>query len=328
MLKKRVQIITKNGYDVGSVELDSISLGDALEKFSQSLNPILVAFQEKTAYIDMQTLVYDIFYHPTHERNIKIQFHNLDIARYEFLELVSWVGDFAAQNLGLIWVDFDYELSYILITSLKKLTAQEEYIVESARTSYAAENKSDEDNLRILKYLIKNRHEVPLEHIIFTFDLELPMAIAVHFLKHRIASHSQQSRRYDNDNWDFYIPDLRMQDVKNKQKSSKYLRDTNLELADTLEEKIVSHYHNSLQLYAELIENGIAKEHARFVIPTSHMSRMRLTINARSMLNLIKLRTSEHAQYETRLLAEQMATVFKFYLPNVYEVYFDVKGNT
>ena len=84
---------------------------------------------------------------------------------------------------------------------------------------------------------------------------------------------------------------------------------------------MASFYQSAYELYQQLLDRGVAKEHARIVLPLSLYTQFYWTINARSLMNFLSLRTDEHAQYEIRLYAEAIAGIFAEKMPWTSEAF-------
>ena len=155
---------------------------------------------------------------------------------------------------------------------------------------YGCKSSIGEKDLALLKRIIAKGHESVLEHIVYTFLVEDVSRTLTHQLvRHRIASYSQQSQRYvkvntDNPNWYVLPPSL--------EKKNKFLY-------DILMDEIASTYNT-------LIEKGVPKEDARYVLPNATKTELVMSINARSFRNLLKLRTDKTAQWEIRELGYMM----------------------
>jgi thymidylate synthase (FAD) len=177
-------------------------------------------------------------------------------------------------------------------------------IVSSARVSYGEKTKGEESDKKLIYYLLSNKHETPFEHVVFTFKIKCPIFVMRQWIRHRIASVNEISGRYTKFNEvEYYVPELaREQDKKNKQ-SSNIAKWSPTE--HELFKKIVrSSTERSVQVYKQLLQYGIAKEIARIVLPVNMYTEFYWTINMRSLINFIKLRCSDDAQFEIREYAK------------------------
>lgn len=190
--------------------------------------------------------------------------------------------------------------------------------VMAARVSFDMSLKGEERDRKLIEYLLKHEHFTPFEHCIFQFHIKCPIFVARQWMRHRWGSYNEVSARYTEVKDEFYIPEkFRIQDTKNKQGS---LNSENLN-----NEKLLEQYNkaveNSYKVYEYLLKEGVAREMARMVLPVSQYTQFYWSINARSLLNFIKLRTDSHAQYEIREYANVIAGIFAKKMPWTWEYF-------
>lgn len=179
-------------------------------------------------------------------------------------------------------------------------------VLEAARTSTGASaTKGPEKDKALIDYLMKNRHHTPFEKIVFEFHVECPIFVARQWFRHRMGSFNEASARYKEFEWSPYKPDrLRLQSTNNAQGSS------NQSLSDKESEKIFgmidSCYEVANQTYEYMLSRGVAKELARVVMPVSQKTEFFWTVNFRSLMNFIELRSHSHAQEEIRMLSNSI----------------------
>lgn len=190
-------------------------------------------------------------------------------------------------------------------------------VVQAARTSTLGAAASEEkESAGLINFLVREVHQVPLEHSVFTFRIEAPIFVTRQILKHRITSISEESGRYREMAGEFYIPDPN-RPLSQTGKTGDY----NMVQFDDLED--VEYALGEMQYacrvawetYTKLLNEGVAKEVARMVLPVNLYSSMYLTINARSLMNFLSLRNEHHAQWETREVAKQMDDIFAEKMP-------------
>lgn len=190
-------------------------------------------------------------------------------------------------------------------------------VVQAARVSFGKGVTNDERDKKLLFFLMANRHETPFEHSVFKFHIKCPIFVARQWFRHRMASYNEISGRYTEMKEQFYLPDsLRSQKARNY-KFTEVEEQANAEL----KEKMAAHFENSYHLYHELLEKGVAKEHARIVLPLSLYTEFYWTINARALMNFLSLRMDEHAQYEIRVYADVINDIFKEKMPWTEEAF-------
>ena len=190
-------------------------------------------------------------------------------------------------------------------------------VVSSARVSFGGVSKGEEQDKRLIKYLIEHRHHTPFEHCYFQFHVCCPIYVARQWMRHRWGSFNEISARYTQVKDEFYIPAVfRGQDIKNRQGSVTADFDN-----ETLRKLYEESVENSFATYNKLIEAGVAREMARGVLPVCQYTQFYWSVNARSLLNFLQLRTDGHAQYEIRVYADAIAQIFKEKMPWSWEAF-------
>jgi thymidylate synthase (FAD) len=193
-------------------------------------------------------------------------------------------------------------------------------VVQSARVSFGSGSKGEEKDRRLIAYLLKHGHETPFEHAVFKFHVKCPFFVARQWFRHRWASYNEISGRYTTfDEGEMHLPDgLRVPDQANRQGSTGRL---GAEQEQELLAVMKAHQEGTWALYRRLLEAGVAKEIAREVLPLSTYTQFYWTVNARSLMNFIRLRAEQHAQYEIRLYAVAFMEVFRLKMPWTYEAF-------
>lgn len=192
-------------------------------------------------------------------------------------------------------------------------------IVNAARVSFGKVKTSmDERDVKLLNYLIQNRHTSPLEHVVFTFSVHCPLFVRGQWHRHRTWSYNEISRRYTEIDMEFYTPEkLRRQSENNRQAS---FADPDFEDAK-LRELIEQSNRTSLELYEKLLEAGVCREQARGVLPQNMMTTFWATVDLANLLHFLQLRDSEHAQYEIREYAIAIRDLIRPVVPNVVKYF-------
>lgn len=186
-------------------------------------------------------------------------------------------------------------------------------IVNNARVSFDKESPEvGEAEEGLIGFLMRNKHGSPFEAPVFRFDVKAPLFVFREWQRHRVGSFNEVSARYSVIEDEFYVPErdyIRTQVGKPGAYTFERVED-DLK-ADSISNEITSACMYSFDAYNTLLDNGVAKEIARLVLPVSMYSRMKWTVNLRSLLNFLALRNSEHAQREIRDYAieiEKMVT--------------------
>jgi thymidylate synthase (FAD) len=196
----------------------------------------------------------------------------------------------------------------------------DEAIVQAARVSYDGESKGDKADINLVKYLIKHNHGTPLESIIFKFHIKCPIFVQRHIVKHRMTSMNEISARYVKVEDSWYTPTkFRMQsDLRNKQASGSELDEEQNAVAIELYNKAIQETYNT---YETLLDRGVSRELARSVLPQAMYTQFYLTLNLRSLMNLVYLRNSPDAQWETQQIAAAMEEIWSQVAPVSYETF-------
>ena len=180
-------------------------------------------------------------------------------------------------------------------------------------------NQDNDSFAGLLKYCIKHRHWSIFEHAFMTVELNTSLAVATQCLRHRSFTYQQFSQRYADSKelqFEIPIPDLRSQDTKNRQNS---IDDINPRDKAYMEAMIAEHFKQSLEVYNALLDKGVAKECARFVLPQNTQTRLYMSGNVRSWLHYLELRTANGTQKEHMELAEDIRAIFIEQFPIISE---------
>ena len=194
-------------------------------------------------------------------------------------------------------------------------------IAYTARVSNPANQNNTETAPRLLKYLIREQHWSPFEMVHMTMEIKTTRDIARQILRHRSFSFQEFSQRYADPTKDLavYMREARLQDKKNRQNSIE-TNDDDLKWAWEAKQKQIVHEANLAYKWA--VENGIAKEQARAVLPEGNMqSRMYMKGSIRSWIHYCELRCGNGTQKEHREVAYKCAGILKEYLPFLKQWY-------
>ena len=192
--------------------------------------------------------------------------------------------------------------------------------VESARVSFLLDNldhtEPNDKDKRLLKFLLKEGHTSPFEHSVITFRLHVPLFVRSQIMRHRTFSYNEVSRRYTSEELQAFIPStLRAQSKKNLQCSDGELENHNAPL-----KRMAEHIDTSLALYNRLLDAGVAREQARAILPQAMYTTFWMTGNLHNWLKFFRLRTTDHAQEETRLVALAIQDIMKKLYPTTFDI--------
>ena len=180
-------------------------------------------------------------------------------------------------------------------------------------------NQQNENYSGLLKYCIKHNHWSVFEQSSMTLEIETTRGLAAQILRHRSFTFQEFSQRYaDTKLLDSQIPvpDLRSQDLKNRQNSND---DIPQEKKEEYQALIARHFEDSMNLYNALLENGVAKECARFVLPLATPTRLYMTGSCRSWIHYINLRSAHGTQREHMDVVAKARSIFTEQFPSVSE---------
>lgn len=194
----------------------------------------------------------------------------------------------------------------------RKLTA-EELIVYTARVSNPDNQMNVETSEKLIGYLIKNKHWSPFEMVDMTVDITTSRGIAQQILRHRSFSFQEFSQRYAKVT-EFEPIQLRYQADKNRQSSTDTV---SVEDFMYFNQKIAESMEVSNALYVEMIEKGVAKECARFVLPITTQTRIYMKGSVRSWIHYLMIRCDAHTQLEHRQIADSIKATFMLEFPNI-----------
>ena len=189
--------------------------------------------------------------------------------------------------------------------------------------SYVARvsNPHNQENFRtsggLLKYCINHAHWSIFETVSMTLEINTTRGIAAQVLRHRSFTFQEFSQRYADTkllDQTLPVPDLRRQDTKNRQNS---LADLPPGVIETYGDKITKHFDDAMYLYNNLLDSGVAKECARFVLPLATPTRIYMTGSCRSWVHYINLRSGNGTQKEHRDIALNCKDVFTQVFPDV-----------
>lgn len=191
----------------------------------------------------------------------------------------------------------------------------QELVAFCARVSNPSNQLNTQTSEKLIKYLIKNAHWSPLEMVSACLEIETTRDIARQMLRHRSFSFQEFSQRYANPvkDLEFIIRDARLQDPKNRQNS---IENEDVEISKAWKEKQENLIIEATNTYNWAIENGIAKEQARSVLPEGNtVSRLYMNGTLRSWIHYIELRSSNGTQKEHMEIAIACAEVINKIFP-------------
>jgi thymidylate synthase (FAD) len=214
---------------------------------------------------------------------------------------------------------------------LVKSSASDADVIWAARVSTAGEQSMDEigqdpsKSAGLINYLARERHGSPFEHTSMTFFVSAPIFVFREFMRHRIASYNEESGRYRELNPVFYVPDENRKLIQIGKTGAYTFVDGTPEQFSVSVEAMKKAYIVAYEQYKVMLDQGIAREVARVVLPVGLYSSMYVTMNARALMNFLSLRTSRegshfpsYPQREIEMVAEKMEAEFARLMPLTY----------
>ena len=208
-----------------------------------------------------------------------------------------------------------------LMTKIKLVSVTpdaEQHMAYVARVSNP-NNQGNDKFAGLLKYCIQHGHWSVFEQAFMTVEINTTRGLAAQILRHRSFTFQEFSQRYADTNLldsMIAVPDLRSQDSKNRQNSND---DIPQEKKEEYQALIARHFSEAMDLYNALLQEGVAKECARFVLPLATPTRIYMTGSVRSWVHYIDLRSAHGTQKEHMDVAEGVRKIFSEQFPTVAE---------
>ena len=183
-------------------------------------------------------------------------------------------------------------------------------------------NPSNQENPKVaglLKYCVKHQHWSVFEQAFMTLEIETTRGLAAQILRHRSFTYQEFSQRYADSSLlgeTIPLPELRRQDTKNRQNSIDDIDPFTIQKYQMLMQQ---HFQESMDLYQKMLDEGIAKECARFVLPLATPTRLYMSGSCRSWIHYITLRSANGTQKEHMDIAEACKKIFIEQFPTVSE---------
>jgi len=197
-------------------------------------------------------------------------------------------------------------------------------VVNGARVSFARRKEEmDASDEGLIRFLMRDRHGSPFEHNAFRFHVRCPIFVAREWFRHRIGSFNEFSLRYAKATDDFYLPEAADVRTQVGKPGAYRFEPVDDELAETTREELRAVYEQAYETYARLVEQGVARELARSVLPVGAYTQFYWTVNARALMNFVSLRNSEFAQLEIRRYAEAVEAFFAQLMPVTHEAFLE-----
>jgi thymidylate synthase (FAD) len=205
-------------------------------------------------------------------------------------------------------------------------------IVNAARVSFGVQKTElSKGDIGLVKYLYRHKHYSPFRHLMFRFHIKAPEVVMRQLYKHVVGIEATSSDAVKDHAWneisgrykpvvDYYYPKVwRKQSADSKQASDGVVTDKdNSEITSLFEH----HMNNTILLYEDLLERGVAREQARLVLPMNQYTEVIWTCSAQALLNFIWLRDEGTAQVEIQEYAQAMRYMVRERFPTLHDIWF------
>ena len=204
-----------------------------------------------------------------------------------------------------------------------RVSTQGEQTLEDAQAKDTEIGKRDKG---LINYLMRDRHGSPFEHNSLTFYVQAPIFVFREFMRHRIASYNEESGRYRELRPVFYVPGPDRKLIQVGKPGAYDFEDGTAEQTALVEQETMAVTRAAYESYQRMLEAGVAREVARIVLPLNIYSSMYVTMNSRSLMNFLSLRTKREGthfpsfpQREIEMVAERMEEFWAATMPLTYE---------
>ncbi len=211
---------------------------------------------------------------------------------------------------------------------LIRASAHDSDVLFAARVSTKGEQSLEgvdadpESSAGLIGYLMRDRHGTPFEHNSMTFYVRAPIFVFREFMRHRIASYNEESGRYRELRPDFYVPGPDRNLVQVGKPGHYEFEPGTADQHELVSKEIEASCTQAYEAYRRMLDAGIAREVARAVLPLTIYSSMYVTMNARSLMNFLSLRTKREGsrfpsfpQREIEMVAEKMEAFWADLMP-------------
>ena len=189
-------------------------------------------------------------------------------------------------------------------------------VVNAARVSFhKVSEEFKEGDEKLIRYLAKHKHFSPFNHAFLSFRVKAPIFVARQLVKHKFLPWNEVSRRYVDDEPEFYYPEVWRQRADNVKQGSSDDRceamycerpDDFFGLEPSTDDFALWAMKETLHLYNQMLKDGCAPEQARMILPQNSMTEWVWSGSLGAFADMLRLRLDPHAQYESRIVAEKI----------------------
>ena len=183
-------------------------------------------------------------------------------------------------------------------------------VVNAARVSFGKKHDTFQDkDTKLIKYLAKHKHISPFGHAFASFHVKAPIFVARQLVKHKFLRWNEISRRYVDDEPEFYVPEVWRGKSADKKQGSEG------EVKGPWGMLVGQEARDTLLLYTGLLKQGVAPEQARMILPQSTLTEWYWSGSLDAFASMCKLRCASDTQYESRIVADQISDVMRDLFP-------------
>lgn len=201
-------------------------------------------------------------------------------------------------------------------------------IVQSARISYGDGTKTPSEDRTLIRYLMRNWHTSPFEQVEVRFHIRIPIDVARHLVRHRMAAINEVSTRYSlaiEETMELAPGEWRKQSTSNKQGGEEYFSSDEGHEFSQLDNEI---QFRARETYEKLVAKGVSREQARRCLPLSQFTEIYWKQDLHNLFHMLRLRMDKHAQKETRDMANAMFKLIQPLFPMACDAFLDYRLET
>jgi len=195
-------------------------------------------------------------------------------------------------------------------------------VVNGARVSFLQmRDEMDSKDEGLIRFLMRERHASPFEHNLFRFHIRCPIAVAREWMRHRWSSFNEHSLRYSEAIDDFYVPATEQVRTQVGKPGAYRFEPVEVDTALEVQDQMSKHYQEAWNLYQGLLEKGVARELARFILPVGLFTEFYWSVNARALMNFISLRNDDAAMWEIRQYGAAVEEFLADAMPSTHKAF-------
>lgn len=220
-------------------------------------------------------------------------------------------------------IDLEYKVLDNGFIRVVDIMGDDSSVVQAARISYGKGTKTVNTDKNLLRYLMRHQHSTPFEMCEIKLHIKLPIFIMRQWIRHRTANVNEYSARYSQMKDEFYYPSkdmLQKQSMLNKQAGEGSIDENQYNITI---DNMKAVCQTAFTCYEKMLNNGIAREVARIVLPINIYTQMYWKIDLHNLMRFLSLRCRMNAQPEIREYAMTILNIFEKWMPLSYQAFMD-----